>query len=623
MKTKRLFPLTLFLLSLIILSSGCNPLKNLHEDYPKVKVSTKPDVMEVHADSLEIEILGKIPEEYMEKKGVIKYNPTIIHKSGDTTLAPFFIKGEDAKIKEESVDPIATIPYKDGGTFKHTIKLPYKPDYKKAELKTLVNFKIESKYDTLDKCTGRDPDSLTEGTITTSLTVKPLEDVLIAGVEPSKGQQKFKPGERPGDLEGSKDDIFAPDNHTRKPLDGVVRPESVNQEGTIFFEINRSKVRESEKKGEEMQGIRNFAKNENLVINGVVINSYASPDGELELNANLTKERANSTYEYLKKDLKSLGHQSIHDSDFYKKASTEEDWSGFQKLVQESDLEEKNEILNIANSNMALDEKESAIRKMDVWEPYMVDTLLPKLRRSEINVQGFLRIRPLDSIRDIASNQKLDSLHRKELIKLAYESNSLSRKREIYNHYTKRYPQDWIGYNNLYALLLFEGQYKEAKKAFQKLDKRFPNNAYIQNNLGVANRHIRLYDTARMNYKFAKTQGKNESNNLGILDIKVAKYESSVKTFEDNRCDYNVALAYTLKEDYDKALEKIECITNKTADVYYLKAIVGARQGNIELMTTSLRRAVKKNGKIRERAKNDLEFRKYHGTPEFKNALRY
>jgi hypothetical protein len=40
-------------------------------------------------------------------------------------------------------------------------------------------------------------------------------------------------------------------------------------------------------------------------------------------------------------------------------------------------------------------------------------------------------------------------------------------------------------------------------------------------------------------------------------------------------------------------------------------------------MTTSLRRAVEKGEGIRDRAKNDLEFRDYKDSEAFKNALRY
>jgi tetratricopeptide (TPR) repeat protein len=253
----------------------------------------------------------------------------------------------------------------------------------------------------------------------------------------------------------------------------------------------------------------------------------------------------------------------------------------------------------------------------------LVPTLLPKLRRSEIKVKGFMRIRPVDTLKQIAEEQGLDSLHRKELIKLAYRSNDVDRKREIYKHYTERYPDHWVGHNNLKALLLFEGKYQEALKAFKELKDRYPNKGPILNNLGVAYRHAHKYEKARENYKAAKQKGVDERNNMGILDIKVAEYASATENFEADRKDYNVALAHTLAGSHDKALSVIDNITTKTADVYYLKAIVAARKGDKELMTTSLRRAVEKGEGIRDRAKNDLEFRDYKDSEAFKNALRY
>ena len=621
MKTSRIFRIFSFCTIGAIVAS-CSSVEDLKQKYPSVQINTEPEVMEVHADSVSLTISGKLPPKYMSKKGVIKFTPYITHKSGTKELERFFIKGPKAKI-EEDVNVIATIG-KEGGSFERSFKMPYKPSFKKARVESGVDFRIERQYDTLCKCSSKkNPDTFTRGTITTSLTVKPFDLVRMGGVNKARADQSRKPGERPGELQGGRSDVFTPKNNRRAPGKGVIKPDRVTQSGTIFFEINRSYIRASEKEGKAMQRIRSFARQDQLKIKTVKINSFASPDGELELNANLTKERAQSTFEYLERELKSLGHESVNDTNFRKQAETKEDWDGFRKLVRQSDLDSRQKILDIATSNMALEEKEASIRKMDVWEDYMVDTLLPKLRRSEIKVIGFMRIRPLDTLRDIARNQGLDSLHRKELIKLAYRTNDVDRKREIYKHFTQRYPDDWIGHNNLHALLLFEGRYEEALKAFKKLNERFPNKGPIMNNLGIAYRHAHEYKKARKQYEAAKAQGVDERNNLGILDIKVAEYESATNTFEQNRYDYNVALAHTLNGTYDKALEVIDNITTKTADVYYLKAIVGARKGDEELMTTSLRRAVEKGQGIRDRAKNDLEFREYHGTETFKNALRY
>jgi Flp pilus assembly protein TadD len=215
----------------------------------------------------------------------------------------------------------------------------------------------------------------------------------------------------------------------------------------------------------------------------------------------------------------------------------------------------------------------------------------------------------------------MDGLTKKELIMMANQGDTAAKER-VYKYYMDKYPNDWAGRNNYAALLLQKGQYEEANTMFEALHNEFRNNDTIHNNLGVAKRHLRKYNEAKEHYTTAASGGVKENNNLGILYIKYGDYASSVSSFEADRCDYNVALAYTLNGDYETAKRKIECIEDKTADVYYLRAIIGARSGDKELMTTSLTRAVQMDASLRDLAKEDLEFRKYNTTSEFTNSIR-
>jgi hypothetical protein len=123
-------------------------------------------------------------------------------------------------------------------------------------------------------------------------------------------------------------------------------------------------------------------------------------------------------------------------------------------------------------------------------------------------------------------------------------------------------------------------------------------------------------------YNKAANKGMDERNNKAIIDLKKGKFDDALKNFENERCDYNKALAYLLKKDYENAKKVIACIENKSADDFYLRAIVGARTNDLELLTTSLTRAVQLNGDLREVAKKDLEFRAFWSKDEFTNALK-
>ncbi len=154
------------------------------------------------------------------------------------------------------------------------------------------------------------------------------------------------------------------------------------------------------------------------------------------------------------------------------------------------------------------------------------------------------------------------------------------------------------------------------------MNKKHPNTKEVLQNAGICYRIKGEYDTALYIYEKAAAAGADVRNNKGILYIKTADYELAIQSFEGDRYDYNRALAYTLKKDLTGAKNVLDKIDDKSAEDFYLRAIVGARSKDVDLLTTSLTRAIKLDGSIRQRAKEDLEFRNYWVKPEFENAIR-
>ena len=56
--------------------------------------------------------------------------------------------------------------------------------------------------------------------------------------------------------------------------------------------------------------------------------------------------------------------------------------------------------------------------------------------------------------------------------------------------------------------------------------------------------------------------------------------------------------------------------------MYYLKAVIGARQANTDLIYNSLRAAIAKNAKLAGDAKTDMEFFKYFNDDSFKSVVK-
>ncbi len=61
---------------------------------------------------------------------------------------------------------------------------------------------------------------------------------------------------------------------------------------------------------------------------------------------------------------------------------------------------------------------------------------------------------------------------------------------------------------------------------------------------------------------------------------------------------------------------------NLSWEHYYLRAIAGARMNNQDVLTTNLARAVSMNGKVRNMAKDDMEFFRFFKNPLFEAAIR-
>ena len=77
-----------------------------------------------------------------------------------------------------------------------------------------------------------------------------------------------------------------------------------------------------------------------------------------------------------------------------------------------------------------------------------------------------------------------------------------------------------------------------------------------------------------------------------------------------------------LAGDLDGALTTIDKSSEKEdALSYYLKAIIGARKGNKDMLVNNLRSAISKDPSLKEKAKSDVEFLKYRDDADFKAVV--
>ena len=547
--------------------SGCG-LGKMVKKYPTVQYKVVPEVLEVHGGKIPVTVNGTFPTKYFHKKATVNFTPVLKYEGGETTLKPYTLIGEAVEGEGQKIG------YATGGSFTYTDTVPYKAAMKKCEL--IVNVGAALGKKSADLIAGQ---KLADGVITTSERVRDDENVMV-------GADKYE-----------KETI-------------------ITQIGELYFPIQQAVISGREKGNKSMRELKRFAKLGNPT-KSIEITAWASPDGPVDLNDRLSKNRTNNTFKYVKSELKRLKLDGANNDDIYTKTSKGEYWDGFQQLVGASDLEDKQLILDIVSRHSDADKREQEIKNLAVIYLTLAKDILPKLRKAQIVINS-LEPKKTDAEIDSLAIADPDTLNAEELLYAATLTDDLNKKMKIYESYTKVYPDDWRGYNNIAYIHIMQGNFDDALAALGKAEGK-KKAAEVLNNMGVIAVRNEDYTQAQTHFEDAKSNGADESNNLGILNIRTGNYEMALEYFGTN-CSYNAALAELLTGNTEEAVQKLDC-AEKTAAADYLSAIIGARTNNTEMMVSNLKKAIGTDASYRREAMTDLEFAKFWDSSDFKNAI--
>ena len=151
--------------------------------------------------------------------------------------------------------------------------------------------------------------------------------------------------------------------------------------------------------------------------------------------------------------------------------------------------------------------------------------------------------------------------------------------------------------------------YAEAKGYLEKAAKLNAAAAEVNTNLGM----IALIEgnvADAENFLVKGTDSEANAAALGNLYIAQGQYERAASTFGDTKSNA-AALAQIMAEQYTAAKNTLDAVENPDGYTYYLKAIVGARTNNATAVAENLVKAVKLDASLAEKAKNDMEFKKF------------
>jgi len=575
--------------------------KKMSKNYKSVIYKTTPEILETKGNTIEVTVTGTFPEKYFGKKNAMFFSPELKYKDGGSyKLKPVTIQGE--KVIGDGI----VVGYQNGGTFTYKEEIPYSPEMNNSELVvTPVVYKVKKTLNTYESA----------DEIMKNEKYVELPEILLAK----------------GVIHSCKNIVN--DQNIAIAENGYEKETIITKKADIYFAKNLAYLNMRLPLNKTAEAINNLKASKEFIKQGwkikdIDINAWASPEGEESFNEGLSERRAKTANKYMyslfkklaknKKSLVKIKHpekEIIFNS--YAKG---EDWEGFMTAVKNSNLTDKNIILNVVNSQTDLSKREEEIRNMTIVYKEIEDDILPPLRRAEINVNCYEPKKTDEEIAKLSTTYP-DSLDVKELLYAATLTNDLKTKYKIYKSATAIYPKCWKAFNNTGAILIGLKDFAQANIYMEKANELAPNNAKIINNLGVIAAANKDYKKAEALFTEAKKLGFNEDYNLGTICIVKGDYNKALLSLKDAKCNYNNALAQLLAGNIDKAKSIIDCAP-KNAQSYYLKAIIGARTNNENSVIENLKKVIEIDPSYKEKLNNDAEFTNYFDSAEFQKIVK-
>ena len=202
----------------------------------------------------------------------------------------------------------------------------------------------------------------------------------------------------------------------------------------------------------------------NVQITGINIHGFASPDGPYANNERLARERAASLKNY-------VANLYPINAKLFSSNSTPEDWDGFRRKVQQSNLANKEEIIKISNSSLAPDDKDKRIRQLYPHDYVVImSDIYPRLRHSDYTVSYTVRPFSVEEAKQILKThpQQL-SLQEMFLVAQTMEPGS-AEFNEVFDIAVRMFPDDPTANLNAACADLQRRDIASAEKHLQKAD---------------------------------------------------------------------------------------------------------------------------------------------------------
>ena len=302
----------------------------------KITYRVNPDPLVKGEDgNVCFDVIVTIPGEYFEKQAVMNLKPYLAYNGGQIDIDPITFVGE--KVKGEGD---FRVNYKEGGEFTKHYCMPYQEEMANCELKGDPMFYV---YDG---------------------TIYPTQDEIVKNVYFAQGATvKLADG------------VISKDEYIEKTVTDTIETMEPVKKLTYFYNKDKYNIGDRKKLNNEAD-----AAFKELLKAGVTefeIRAWASPEGEEGHNNELSNNRDNAAEKQMKKLAKKT-EVNITGKGYG------EDWNLFIELVKNSNLKDKDAIVNNINN---ASNKQRAIKDMCAIYPQLEKDILPQIRRAEVFVK--------------------------------------------------------------------------------------------------------------------------------------------------------------------------------------------------------------------------------------------
>ena len=581
---KKLMKLSLALAVASLAFTSCNCFKKMAKNMDDVKLTCTPEVLVLNNGTVSADINVTFPAEYFNKKAVLKVTPVMVFEGGEVAASPVYLQGSKVDDNYTVVDAAAA------GNFSQHVEFPYDPRMRQSELQLRAEVRCPS-----GKCKEFTLVNLNNGALPTK-----DEAAILTGTDEAAKAILMKDfgltiAYGVNTLQSDLDYAAMMD----QMANDFKKVTTVVDKADILYAINSSVVTKQAKKNADLDAFKaNVEANlqNDRASQSIAVKGYASPDGPVKFNDELSKARSETG----KKTIGQLLEDAGLDIDA---AAYGEDWEGFKELVEKSDIKDKNLILQVLSLYSNSAQRESEIKNMaSVFDVLKVE-ILPQLRRSLVvnttDIQGKTDAEIMECIKNGQELSVEEYLYAAQvLVKCPKEQAA------ILTTASKKY-NDARVYNNLGIAQAKLGDTKAASASFAKAAK-LDASSEVNNNLVMINlANGNIAEAA----KYAKAADAEAKAAVAAAE---GNYNAAAKELKG----YNLAIVETMNNNYAAAKKALSGDNSAEAD--YLRAVIASEEGDMRTAEAQLKSAVKKCDKLMAKAQKDVNLKNL-----FDNGFRF